>query len=85
MVHYPHHGVRHALSFDFGEEICAQLIAQLNAEERADFISRAAEMQFPCTVELPRLLTVKAVECTLGELQRSAADEFVPFLIRSIE
>jgi hypothetical protein len=85
LVHHPYKGQPHALSFDFGEEICVQLLARLDSRERAEFVESATGRSFPCTIALPRTVRVSTVECTLGQRQRSAAEDFVPFVIRRIE
>lgn len=85
MLHYLYCGAVHALSLDFDAEVCAQLLAKLDGAELGEFTARTAEMEFPCTVPLPRVITATAVECSLGDLQRSAAGEFVPFVVHSID
>ena len=76
-----HNGQVHAFSLDFSDDFLAELLAHFPADVRKDFGATLIGRRFPFRAKLPSEVTVSALTCRLGTLQRGAKEEFVPFIV----
>lgn len=75
----------HALSLDFGQEILLQLLARLAPQAQQKFLAEVNGQLPPFHVSLPDPVLVERVWCLLGEEQEVEGENFIPFVIQSIE
>lgn len=85
MFEMPHEGDIYAMSFDFSDKIFRKLLSKLPSAHQQRFIASINGKRLPFTAPLPVQVTASVIECHLGELQRVAKEEFVPFVITRIE
>ena len=85
MFEYPLGDDIYALSFDFSDDLLACLLSKLPPSSSEQFGSALIGRGFPFRAALPVPVTAEVVECHLGAIQRGAHDEFVSFVITSIE
>lgn len=75
----------HALSLDFDQEILLELLARLSPEAQQTFLAEVNGQLPPFHASLPEPVLVERVWCELGEEQESEGENFVPFVIQSLE
>lgn len=75
----------HAVSFDFSEPIFSQLLNRLTIYEQTKFLAEIKSRPIPFRATLPKPITAKVLRCHLGELVTVEAEQFVPFVIESLE
>lgn len=85
MLEIEREGTVFAVSFDFDDDIFAQLLARIPSNKRQDFGKSLDGNRFPFSVNLPEVVVARIVECQIGELQTGAHDSFVPLVIMRIE
>ena len=82
MLLYPHEGNPTLYPSISTRRSASRFLLGLDDPERTQLVNSLAGRSFPSTAEFPRVVTVRVIECRLGELQHSAAGEFVSFVIR---
>ena len=75
----------HALSLDFSQEILLQLLARLDSTAQQRFLDEVNGQLPPFHVSLPEPVLVERVWCVLGEEQEVEGENFIPFVIQSLE
>lgn len=75
----------HALSLDFSQEILLQLLGRLDSEAQQQFLAEVNGQLPPFHVSLPEPVLVERVWCVLGEEQEVEGENFIPFVIQSLE
>jgi len=75
----------HALSLDFDQEILLELLARLSPQAQQSFLAEVNGQLPPFHVSLPEPVLVERVWCVLGEEQEVEGENFIPFVIQSIE
>lgn len=75
----------HALSLDFGQDILLELLARLSPEAQHAFLAEVNGQLPPFHVTLPEPVLIDRVWCELGEEQEVEGENFIPFVIQSLE
>jgi hypothetical protein len=78
-------GEIHALSLDFGQDILLELLGRLSPQAQQSFLLEVNGQLPPFHTSLPEPVLVERVWCELGEEQEVEGENFIPFVIQSLE
>lgn len=76
--------VDYAVSFDFDRNVLIDILRKMEPLMRESFLKRCEGIP-PVVATLPEPVTLKIVECHLGDVQQAEREAFVPFVISRVE